>query len=201
MAKRSSESWAAPWLSGPVIAGRERVESASDITDRDALRREGFEQGRAAGLAAAGDELVVLRAELVSAARALRAALARVAQPVAQMEAALETELVRIAIAVGAHLACGELRADATRIAELIRRCTDSLPPHGEAVRVRLHPADLSVLQTVDDHAQNDSIEWLADESLQRGDCIVETRDSRVDARWRQRAAATVHAVLGEGSA
>ena len=55
--------------------------------------------------------------------------------------------------------------------------------------------------QTVDDHAQNDSIEWLADESLQRGDCIVETRDSRVDARWRQRAAATVHAVLGEGSA
>ena len=38
----------------------------------------------------------------------------------------------------------------------------------------------------------NDPIEWLADESLERGDCYVETHDSRVDARWRERASAVV---------
>jgi len=201
VAKRSFDSWSAPWLNGPVIAARERVESAGDVADRDALRREGFERGRAEGLAAALDETQALRADLSLAAQALRTAAARLAQPITSQEAVVETELVRIAITVGAHLACGELRADATRIAELIRRCTAALPPHAETVRVRLHPADLGMLQSIDTDRSNDSIEWLTDESLQRGDCCVETRDSSVDARWSQRASATVEAVLGESSA
>ena len=183
-----------------MITGRDRVESATEVADRDSMRREGFALGHAEGLAAARGEHEALRAELIQSARSLQSAVARIAQPIATLEAKLETELVRIALAVGAHLACGELRVDAARLAELIHRCTAALPPHAEAVRVRLNPADLRMLQTAADDPRDDSIEWSADESLQRGDCIVETRDSRVDARWSLRVAATIKAVLGDES-
>lgn len=56
--------------------------------------------------------------------------------------------------------------------------------PSNEPVEVKMHPADLAEFEKVDaDYmAKHPRLKFKADETLQRGDCVMETKFGQVDA-------------------
>ena len=65
----------------------------------------------------------------------------------------------------------------------------------GRVLEVRVHPDDLALLR---EHAvAEEHWQLLPDPALARGDCLLESERSRLDARVDTRLAAVVDAVLG----
>jgi flagellar assembly protein FliH len=82
------------------------------------------------------------------------------------------------------------------RIAQAVRQAVAALPAATRELRVRLHPDDLALLRELD--AAEPHWQLQADPSLERGDCVLESERSRLDARVETRLAAMIDAVLGD---
>lgn len=162
------------------------------VRDLEALeqqaREEGFAAGHAEGMAAARDlmnsRMAKLDALLESAARPLHA-----------MDELVELELARLAMTVARQVLAHELRTAPDLVVEAVRQAALALPAATGNLRVRLHAEDLALLRSLD--AAEEHWQLLADPTLQRGDCMLETDRSRLDARVETRLAAVVDAVLG----
>jgi flagellar biosynthesis/type III secretory pathway protein FliH len=137
---------------------------------RDAAVREGRAQGRA--------EAAAEMAALLVEARAHAARLRVAATPAA---VALATKMAEQIVGRAVALA-PEVMAD------IVGAALDACRPRGEGVRVRVHPDDAApVLARRDALAVRApaaaALEIVADESVGRHGCIVETAVGRVDAR------------------
>ena len=187
------ERWLPPEMGQPTAepAPAEPVAQPT-VRDLEALeqqaREEGYAAGHAEGMAAARDlmnsRMAKLDALLESAARPLHA-----------MDELVELELARLAMTVARQVLSHELRVSPDLVVEAVRQAALALPAASGNLRVRLHADDLALLRTLG--AAEESWQLLADPTLQRGDCMLETERSRLDARLETRLAAIVDAVLG----
>jgi len=152
-------------------------------------REEGYAAGHAEGLAAVQQQLQQRMAEL----DALYDAAAR---PLQVLDEQTGQELARLAMVVAQRVIAHELQLSPELVIRAVRQAATALPAATRELRVHLHPADLSLLResgAVEGHWQ-----LLADPSLSRGDCRLESERSRLDARVETRLAAMIDAVLGE---
>lgn len=187
------ERWLPPEMGQPVAepAPAEPVAQPT-VRDLEALeqqaREEGYAAGHAEGMAAARDlmnsRMAKLDALLESAARPLQA-----------MDELVELELARLAMTVARQVLSHELRVSPDLVVEAVRQAALALPAASGNLRVRLHAEDLALLRTLGVAEENWQL--LPDPTLQRGDCMLETERSRLDARLETRLAAIVDAVLG----
>jgi len=187
------QRWLPPEMGEPVAepAPAEPVMQPT-VRDLEALeqqaREEGYAAGHAEGMAAARDlmnsRMAKLDALLESAARPLHA-----------MDELVELELARLAMTVARQVLSHELRISPDLVVEAVRQAVLSLPAASGNLRVRLHAEDLALLRTLGVAEENWQL--VADPALQRGDCMLETERSRLDARLETRLAAVVDAVLG----
>ncbi len=152
------------------------------------VRDEGYAAGRAEGLADAAHE----RRSMVMRLESLLEAAAR---PLASLDDATEQELARLAVVIARRVLAHELTIAPELIVQAVQRAARALPSATRELRVRLHPDDLALLQQ---HAVAEA-HWqlLPDPALARGDCLLESERSRLDARLDTRLAAVVDAVLG----
>lgn len=94
-------------------------------------------------------------------------------------------EAVRLGVAIAERLLRRTLAVQPEAVLDLIRSALD-WSVGVDRLRVRLHPADAelvasaSATQPLD---ANREIEFLPDDSLTRGDCVVETPNGQTDAR------------------
>lgn len=124
-------------------------------------------------------------ARLQSALAALHAASEQLH---AQQDRCLEqaqAETVRLAVAIAERLLDRTLTTHPESVVDLVRSALQ-WSVGAERLSIRLHPADAELvtsaaatLQTATDA----TLEFVADESLTRGDCVVEAPNGRVDAR------------------
>jgi flagellar assembly protein FliH len=187
------ERWLPPEMGEPTVEATpaEQVTQPT-VRDLEALeqqaREEGYAAGQAEGMAAARDlinsRMAKLDALLESAARPLHA-----------MDELVELELARLAMTVARQVLSHELRTSPDLVVEAVRQAVLALPAASGNLRVRLHAEDLSLLRTLGMAEENWQL--VADPTLQRGDCMLETERSRLDARLETRLAAVVDAVLG----
>ncbi len=170
------------------------VEAISQPTVRDLealeqqARDEGYAAGHAEGMAAARDLLNSRMARL-------DALLEAAARPLHAMDELVELELARLAMTVARQVVAHELRTSPDLVVEAIRQAVLAMPAATSALRVRLHGDDVALVRSLgiaEKHWQ-----LVSDASLQRGDCLLETERSRLDARVETRMAAVVDAVLG----
>jgi flagellar assembly protein FliH len=164
----------------PTVAELEALERQA--------REEGFAAGRKEGLASAARE----RDALV---RRLESLLEAAARPLEALDDATEQELARLATVIARRVLAHELSTSPTLIVQAVQQAARALPSATRALQVRVHPDDLAVLrehQVAEEHWQ-----LLPDPSLERGDCLLESERSRLDARVETRLAAVVEAVLG----
>jgi flagellar assembly protein FliH len=83
-------------------------------------------------------------------------------------------------------------------VAQAVREAAVALPSAERDLRVRLHPDDVTLMRELD--AVETHWQLLPDPALDRGDCLLESGRSRLDARVETRLAAVIDAVLGVDS-
>jgi len=159
----------------------------------------GFRDGHAEGVRKGEAELARHIAEVDVKLAALDAIMGALARPLEELDNAVETELTRLALAVGKHLARRELKIDPTQIIGIIRNTLSLLPLSARNIRIHLHPDDAAIVREKLARATGDQ-EWqLAEDPLMaRGGCRLTTDTSSVDGRFEASVAAVVSGLLGD---
>ena len=146
-------------------------------------------QGRAAGLAAAGEQ----------AAR-VRAVLDALATPLAALDAELERVLVAMTLEAARRIAQQELAIEPARVAAVVRDAAAALGGVPRALRVHVAPEDYGALtEVLASEVSGSGWTLVADGDVLPGGCRVESEHARVNASLDARAAGLAHELLGEG--
>jgi type III secretion protein L len=152
---------------------------------RETARREGFETGRADGVAEAA---VALAAAHTEAARLVAAA-----GPTAiALAAKMAEKIVGRAVALAPET-----------MAEIAGEALAACRPGACTVRVRIHPDDLPAVEArraaLEARAPAAALELVADQGVGRHGCVIETAQGRVDARLETQLAALERALTAGG--
>ena len=92
-----------------------------------------------------------------------------------------QQEAVRLGIAIAEQLLRRTLDVQPEAVLDLIRSALD-WSVNTNCLQVRLHPTDAELVATQPLNA-NQTIEFLPDNSLARGDCVIESPNGQTDAR------------------
>lgn len=198
---RAATRWQPPRLAAPdapVPAAHTALHTAAEL---DALEesawQEGFARGQADGYSAGfATGLQQVREE----AQRLRSLVEHAARPLAQLDQALEHELVQLALAVAQRLVQDQLAAQPAQVVALVRGALAALNGGAAEVRVLLHPDDLPLVeQQLSPPPEIISLRLLADASLARGDCRLLSDGGHIDGRLTTRIAQLQAELIGEG--
>lgn len=145
--QQAIERWALPAVAGPSIHRRARL-SVGELEELErAAWEEAFAAGKDAGLAAARMEIETRRADLEQQAVRFNAILELLAQPLKQLDAEIERQLVMLAFTLAKQLVRRELRTDPAQVIEIVRDTVALLPVAARDVRIHLHPEDARLLR------------------------------------------------------
>jgi flagellar assembly protein FliH len=182
--------WTAPDMGAPVP--KQRLPTVSGLAD---LQKEAYAEGFAQGLA---EGRTAGRAEVQAQVDKLAAMWQELAKPFEILDAAVERELLALAMALARQIVRRELKTDPTQIIGIIRDALAALPVASREVRVHLHPEDAAVVR---EHLSPTESEraWtiVEDPVMARGGCQITTSTSRIDARLETRLAAIVSELMG----
>lgn len=161
-------------------------------------RRQGYEDGRAEGLAAGAEAAEQAARERLDLLRAIVDEMARSRDAVV---ARYEDEIVQLALAVAARIVRRESSLSADTVRQLLQ---ESLPRTGGTMNITItvNPIDMAALEAdasaiVGYSDGRAKVEWVADESITPGGCIVETERGGIDATVETRVARIVESLLG----
>lgn len=188
-----------PAVDGPSIHRRNRL-SVSELEELErAAWEEAFAQGKEAGLAAARMEIETRRAELEQQAARLDSVMDLLAQPLKQLDAEMERQLVMLAFTLAKQLVRRELKADPSQVIGIVRDTVALLPIAARNVRVHLHPEDAALLREKLAETTADRAWSIVEDPVQgRGGCRVTTENSQIDARLETRLGAALSTLLGD---
>ncbi|BFI97078.1 MAG: flagellar assembly protein FliH [Rhodanobacter sp.] len=163
------------------------------VRDLEALEQQARDEGRAAGLA---EGRALAQQELLQRLAQFDALCEAAARPLQAMDEHVVHELAQLAMVVAGRVVAHELKLSPELIARAVREAAGALPANTRELRVHLHPQDLALLQSLGQVEKHWQLQ--ADPALVRGDCVLESEHSRLDARVETRLAAMADAVLGE---
>jgi flagellar assembly protein FliH len=188
----ASSAWQPPAMSGPLVSFRGKRPDAAEVEhEAHKATREGFEQGRRDGLAAAEEDIKQLRRRLQQQIATVERILQEMAQPFARLDALATRELAQMALSIGSELAATQLRVDPDQLLGIVEEAVTSLPSAGREVRLLLNPHDAHALSS-ESQSRAHSAGWtiVADAQVGRGGCRVLLDRSEIDAEFSTRVAA-----------
>jgi flagellar assembly protein FliH len=192
--------WDLPSVSGRSIQARRPGKTVSEIEDVERRAyEEAFAKGREAGLAAAKVESDKQLKQLKSQVERLEVALGQLAQPLAQVDAEVEQQLLTLSLTIARQLVRRELKADPAQVIAIVRETVALLPAAARDVRVHMHPEDAAVVRERLAAPTADRA-WaiVEDPVMTRGGCKVTTDTALIDARVETRLNEVISAMLGE---
>jgi flagellar assembly protein FliH len=175
-----------------LAAAREEAAAIAELA-----RNQGFEEGRAAGLAAAHEDTA-------NAASALAAALAEVQQMRAELAEEVEREAVELALALAAKIVTATLQIRPELVVEVLQGALRRVS--GErTMAIVVNPSDVEIVRSALGELQSQATgegRWdlQSDQRVPAGGAIVRTDESEVDARIQtqlERAREAVEAEIG----
>ncbi|MCX8049936.1 MAG: flagellar assembly protein FliH [Methylohalobius sp.] len=159
----------------------------------------GFQQGYREGKEKAeGQAKAQAEQALASEVAYLRQLMKALIDPLEQVDAQVEQELIALAMLTAKHLIRRELKTDPGQIVAVVREALALLPVARRHVTLVLHPKDAELVRGALDLGQS-KVAWkiVEDPTLTRGGCRVETETSRIDATVENRLSAVIAAALG----
>lgn len=129
------------------------------------------------------------RTRTALANQALRAAAEQILSLEQRILEESESHLVDLALAIAEKVVAQEIEEGRIRIEPIVREALKQAPPRRD-IAVHLNPQDLAVWQeSVGDEGEMlpPAIRLLADESVKRGECIVESAEGTVSATITER--------------
>jgi flagellar assembly protein FliH len=168
------------------------------LVEREAWEH-GYKDGRVEGVRKGEAELARRIAEVDVKIAALEAIIGTLARPLEELDVAVETELTRLALAIGKHLARRELKYDPAQIIGIIRQTVSLLPLSARNIKIHLHPDDAAIVREKLARASGEQEWMLAEDPLMaRGGCRLTTDTSSIDARFEASVAAVLSGLLGD---
>lgn len=162
----------------------------------DALQRqvheEAYKRGFDEGLAAGKNELAARMTRLGALVDAF-------AQPMQNLDRAVEDELVNLSIALATHLVRREIAADPSVLHAAIRDCLAVLSSSAREVTLYLHPDDAALVRAQAQHSGEVRFSVADDPGLARGDLRMASGPSLVDGSLTARCAEIIAASRGDG--
>jgi flagellar assembly protein FliH len=200
VAENNIAVWDLPSVSGRAIQARRPGKTVAEIEEVERRAyEEAFASGREAGLAAARAETQQALTKLHAQVGRFEAAMDTLGQPLAQVNAEVEQQLLSLAMTIARQLVRRELKTDPAQVIAIIRETVALLPASARDVRVHLHPDDAAVVRerlaaTTSDRA------WaiVEDPVMTRGGCKVMTDTALIDARVETRLNEVIAAMLGD---
>ena len=197
----AAQRWDLPSVEGATMprAGAKGVNVMHlTLVEREAWQH-GYKDGHVEGVRKGEAELAKRIAEVDVKIAALEAILGTLAKPLDDLDANIETELTRLALAIAKHLVRRELKIDPTQIIGIIRHTLSLLPLSARNIRIHLHPDDAAIVRERLARASGEQ-EWqLAEDPLMaRGGCRLTTDNSSVDARFEASVSAVISGLLGD---
>lgn len=187
------QRWEPPQVGAAPAPAPAEAPNHPTVSDLEALEHQAREEGHAAGLA---QGLAEARAQGREQLARLASICEQAARPLEALDAAVEQELAQLAMLVARRVIAQELAARPELIAQAVRQAAAALPAATRELRVRLHPDDLALMRELE--ATETHWQLVADPALKRGDCLLESERSRLDARVETRLAVMIDAVLGD---
>lgn len=118
--------------------------------------------------------------------------------PINEFDNQLEESLIDLALIIARQLIRRELKTEPGEIIAVVREAMDALPMNQQMVKIYLHCDDAKLVREVL-MLDTDNSRWQLNEepTLARGDCRIETGDSRIDATVESRLTAIASKLLG----
>jgi flagellar assembly protein FliH len=185
--------WEPPSVGGANPATEPAQAPGPTIYELEEIERQAREEGYAAGLA---EGRAAAKKELDERLARLDAICTAAARPLTDLDDAVERELALLATVIAQRVVTRELQLDPSLIDRAVREAAAALPSATRDLRVWVHPSDMDLLREL--AATEPHWRFGADPALQRGDCVLESQRSRLDARVSTRLSAVVDAVIGD---
>lgn len=145
----------------------------------------GFTDGQTAGLAAAHTEA---ESKFTECWAPLRSLADSISQSLSAFESQLSGELLKLSVTFAEHLVANQLNVDPTALLPILREVLSQLPTTLPQGRIKVHPDDLNVARTFLAHETPSTVwQWVEDAEIERGGCIVETPQLKLDATLTER--------------
>jgi len=189
------QRWEWPSMDAPAEPVAEAAVEQPTVQDLQTIEQQAREEGRAAGLA---EGLAVAEQQLRQRMAQLDALYAAAVHPLLAFDEQTGDALAQLAMVVARRVVAHELQLNPELIARAVREAANALPGATRELRIYLHPDDLALVRALD--VVERDWQLLADPSLARGDCRMESERSRLDARVETRLTAAIDAVLDEAN-
>ncbi|RDS82084.1 flagellar assembly protein FliH [Dyella monticola] len=187
------DRWEPPSVGAEATAPEPAQPPGPTVYELEEIERQAREEGYAAGLA---EGRAAAKKELEERLARLDAICTAAARPLGAMDETVERELALLATVIARRVITRELQLDPSLIERAVREAAAALPSATRELRVWVNPADMDLLHELG--AAEPHWRFGADPALKRGDCVLESARSRLDARVTTRLAAVVDAVIGE---
>ncbi|WP_162299960.1 flagellar assembly protein FliH [Kineobactrum sediminis] len=175
-----------PKTSGGYLHSARALEALQKQAHDEAYAR-GLEEGRAAG-----------RAEMIRKGAAVEALLGSMLQPLKDIDAEVEDELVQLTLAVARQVLHRELLLAPEQVIAAVREAMAELPSNSREIRLLLHPQDAALVrEAIPVPAGPAGWRIEEDPGIARGGCKVFSANTLVDATLDSRMQAVAARVLG----
>jgi len=184
--------WEMPEVGASTKAPPPNLRTLRQLEDVEQRAREdGYAAGLAEGRAAA-------RAEATAQVARIQSIVAALAAPFANLDAAVESELVLLATTAATRIVRHELSVAPERILNAVRDALTALPAYARNVKLLLSPDDAALVREhLAPGTSGHAWEIVEDTTLTRGGCRVMADTSQVDATLEARLATIIDAMLG----
>lgn len=177
-----------------LLAAQVKVrDEAAEESKQEACRQAGYVEGFAQGRAQATVETQCLMADFIAhqgsdAARQFARLFATAQAQLAEAEQVMAQGTLELACELARQVLRRELSVDPKAVQPVIREALGLLVADTKSAVVRLHPLDLNVLEEViRTEFSSLSLTLLADPTLTRGGCLIESAGTVVDGTLEKR--------------
>ncbi len=188
-AKEGAAAWSVPAINGGD--GKGYLTAARLEALQQEAYDEAFKKGLEEGKAAAAEDIKQRCEQLDALMQSLET-------PFAELDEALEQQVVKLAMAVARQLFRREMKTEPAHVIGVVREAIQLLPATSSSATVHLHPDDATLVReslTLTDA----SPAWKVAEDplVARGGCRVTTENSLVDATAEARLKAVIASIAG----
>jgi flagellar assembly protein FliH len=158
-------------------------------------KQDGHSEGFNEGLRQGYEENVQA---LQKKAAAFTCLLEALSQPFKELDAEVEKELVKLAMAIATQIIRREIKLDPGQIIAAVREAVKALPLSSQKISLHLHPEDAELVRSALSLDEMSSA-WriVEDPLITHGGCKVYTEVSHIDATVENRLAAVIAALFG----
>jgi flagellar assembly protein FliH len=121
-------------------------------------------------------------------------------QPFQVLDAEVEKELVKLAMAIATQIIRREIKLDPGQVIAAVREAIKVLPLSSQKISLHIHPDDAELVRSVlslDEMSPSPAWKIVEDPLITRGGCKVNTEVSHIDATVENRLAAVIATLFG----